>query len=143
MNDVSHQCFLPLARPAASFYALQYSYMKLYDRLSARYPRLQAVPVHHIKKHWLTISFLFGFVIDNFTLLRVDTVGNDIALASYIVVAMVSMLMLYAGTAGKIPEKYGRYAKEWSPFVMQFAFGILLRGMFIFYGRSGSWSASG
>lgn len=115
--------------------------MNLFERLGERYPRFKR-PVHHIKHHWLTISFIVGYIFDNLTLLRVDSVLDHAFLASYVVIAMGSLLTLYAGTAGKVPERYEWYAKEWSPIVLQFVFGNLLSGMFVFYGRSGSWWAS-
>jgi hypothetical protein len=116
--------------------------MNFYDRICARYPSLKRLPMHHVKRHWLTVSFLFGFILDSLTLNRVDQVFDNIVLAWYIVLAMGSLLLLYAATAGKVWEKYEWYVKEWSPFVIQYAFGGLLSGMFIFYSRSGSWWAS-
>lgn len=117
--------------------------MTLSERLHAHYAKVRHHKVvHHIEHHWLTISFIVGYIFDNLTLLRVDSLLDHAFLASYVVIAMASLLALYAGTAGKLPEKYEWYAKEWSPIVLQFVFGNLLSGMFVFYGRSGSWWAS-
>ena len=87
----------------------------------------------------MTISFLFGFVVDSLTLKRADQVFDNIVLAWYIVLTMMSMLVLYAATAGKTPEKYEWYLREWTPLLIQYALGGLLSGMLIFYSRSGSW----
>jgi hypothetical protein len=95
-----------------------------------------------IRRHFLTLGFVFGFIIDNLTLNRVDQVLDNAILATYVVLAMVSMLLLYAGAAGKLPEWIGDAARRFAPFVMQYAFGGLLSGMLIFYGRSGAWAAS-
>ncbi len=95
-----------------------------------------------VRHHWLTFAFVLGFVMDNLTLNRVDQVFDNVLLATYVVLAMVSMLLLYAGTAAKLPGKLSDYARSFSPFVMQYAFGGLLSGMLIFYGRSGAWEAS-
>ncbi len=95
-----------------------------------------------LKHHWLTFAFILGFVMDNLTLNRVDQVFDNVVLALYVVLAMVSMLLLYAGTAAKLPGRLSEYARSYSPFVMQYAFGGLLSGMLIFYGRSGAWGSS-
>ncbi len=116
--------------------------MDFYDRLAARFPALKRIPITHLKRHWLTVSFFLGFIIDNITLNRVDQVFDNLVLASYVLLAMGSLLMLYAATAGKLPERYEPYARAWAPLATQFAFGGLLSGILIFYGRSGSWFAS-
>ncbi len=116
--------------------------MDFFDRLVHYVPALRKLPLEHLKRHWLTISFLFGFAVDNLTLNRVDQVFDNIVLASYVVLAMGSLLILYGATAGKLPEQYEPYARAWAPLVTQFAFGGLLSGILIFYGRSGSWFAS-
>ncbi len=112
------------------------------DRMAARYPQLKRLPLHHIEHHWLTISFVFGFIFDNFTMVSVESVLDHIILTAHLTIIMSALLILYAGVAGKIREKYQYYAIEWSPIALQFSFGGLLGGMFIFYGRSGAWSAS-
>lgn len=109
--------------------------------------KLRRLPMaHHIERHWLTLSFFFGFIVDSLTLKRVDQVFDNIVLAWYIVLTMISMLVLYAATAGKLPgkflEKYEWHFREWSPLVIQYALGGLLSGMLIFYSKSGSWWAS-
>lgn len=93
-------------------------------------------------RYWLTIAFLFGFVVDNFTLNRVDQVFDNVILATYVVLSMVGLLLLYAGSAQKLPERFNTVARMYSPLLVQFAFGGLLSGMLIFYGRSGDFSQS-
>jgi len=94
------------------------------------------------KKHWLTIAFVLGFVVDNLTLNRVDQLFDNIVLTSYVVLAMGSLLMLYAGAAERLPEKMSQKARDYAPLVTQYAFGGLFSGMLIFYGRAGSWYES-
>lgn len=98
--------------------------------------------VSTVKRHWLTIAFVLGFVVDNITLNRVDQVFDNVILASYVVLAMVSLLLLYASAAQKIEGKIGFYVKRYAPLLVQYSFGGLLSGMLIFYGRSGSWTES-
>jgi len=95
-----------------------------------------------VKRHWLTIAFVFGFVIDNITLNRVDQLFDNFVLAFYVLLAMVSLLFMYATAAEKIGGKIGYYLQRYSPVAVQYSFGGLLSGMLIFYGRSGSWSES-
>lgn len=94
------------------------------------------------KRHWLTVSFLVGFVIDNLTLNRIDQLFDNVILATYVLLAMGSMLLLYAGAADKLPERAGAFMVRYMPYVAQYAFGGLFSGMLIFYSRSGSWFES-
>lgn len=95
-----------------------------------------------VKRHWLTIAFILGFVVDNITLNRVDQLFDNFLLAMYVILAMASLATLYASSAGKIEGKFGNVAKLYAPMLVQYAFGGLLSGMLIFYGRSGSWTDS-
>lgn len=96
----------------------------------------------HLKRHWLTIAFIGGFVIDNITLNRVDQLFDNLLLLSYVILAMLSMIWLYAGTAGKLPDSWAATSRKYAPLLTQYAFGGLLSGMLIFYGRSGAWTES-
>jgi len=95
-----------------------------------------------VKRHWLTIAFVFGFIVDNLTLNRVDQVLDNVILLTQVILAMGSMLVLYAAIAEKFPEKWCVPLRRYAPLVTQYAFGGLLSGMLIFYGRSGSWTDS-
>ncbi len=90
------------------------------------------------RHHWLTLAFILGFVVDNLTLTRVDQVFDNVILLLYIALAMFSILGLYAGISERFSERVNIFLKEKSPIVMQYAFGGLLSGMLIFYGRSSS-----
>lgn len=96
--------------------------------------------VTKLKKYWLTIAFLLGFVVDNITLNRVDQVFDNLVLLFYVLLAMFSLAYLYAGLAEKLPQNWIPGAKKYSPLLIQYAFGGLLSGMLIFYGRSGDWT---
>ncbi len=105
-------------------------------------PSFLATAKRFVSHHLLTLGFVFGFIVDNLTLNRVDQLFDNVLLAAYVVLAMSSMLLLYAGAADKLPEWLNARARRFAPFVMQYAFGGLLSGMLIFYGRSGAWTAS-
>jgi hypothetical protein len=51
---------------------------------------------------------------------------------------MVSIVLLYMGIAERFGERVNHVLKTKSPILMQYAFGGLLSGMLIFYGRSSS-----
>ena len=93
--------------------------------------------VYFIKKHWLTIAFLLGFITDYILLNRVDDTLDNIVLLIYVLLATLSMIGFYLGVAQKAPERTLRFINTAAPILMQYSFGGLLSGMLIFYGRSG------
>ena len=95
-----------------------------------------------VRRYWLSLAFFFGFLLDNITLNRVDQLFDNFVLFSYVILAMGSILYLYAGAAGKLPKNWIPHANKYAPLLLQFSFGGLLSGMLIFYGRSGSWTES-
>lgn len=94
------------------------------------------------RQHFLTVAFIFGFIVDNFTLNRVDQLFDNLILATYVTLAMGSLVLLYAASAERFPEKVNPFVRRYAPLLMQYAFGGLFSGMLIFYGRSGSWAVS-
>lgn len=94
--------------------------------------------VRFVRAHWLTLAFVLGFVVDNITLNRVDQLFDNMILLMYVLLAMSSMLALYAGIAERFGERTSRILRTYAPPLMQYAFGGLLSGILIFYGRSGS-----
>jgi hypothetical protein len=95
-------------------------------------------PVHHLRRHWLTVAFLGGFLTDLILLNQVDSLFDNFVLLFYVLLAMMSIICLYAAAAGRLPEKIVPYFRTYTPLVMQYAFGGLMSGMLIFYGRSAS-----
>lgn len=95
-------------------------------------------PVHHFRRHWLTIAFVGGFLTDLLLLNQVDNIIDNSILFFYVLLAMASILVLYAAVAGKLSEQWSRLGRSYAPLTMQYAFGGLLSGMLIFYGRSAS-----
>jgi len=98
--------------------------------------------IRGLKHYWLTLAFIGGFVVDNITLNRVDQLFDNLILASYVLIAGISLALLYAGAADKLPESMRRFVLRWMPLAVQFSFGGLLSGMLVFYSRSGSWTSS-
>lgn len=105
-------------------------------------PKVSTATMNKVRRHWMTLSFVLGFVMDNLTLNRVDQVFDNLVLFTYVILAMASMLLLYASVAEKIKDSFAYQVRKWAPILMQYSFGGLLSGMLIFYGRSGAWTQS-
>jgi hypothetical protein len=98
--------------------------------------------VYLIRRHWLTFGFVLGFITDLILLNRIDDLVDNLILLFYVLLATTAMLLLYVGVAERAPRFMSGWLKKYSPILMQYAFGGLLSGMLIFYGRSGDWLAS-
>lgn len=94
------------------------------------------------QRHWLSLAFLLGFITDNITLNQVDQLFDNLVLLMYVLLSATALLLLYAGSAGKLGERWSSRARQYAPLLIQFTFGGLLSGMLIFYGRSGAWVES-
>lgn len=97
---------------------------------------------HHAKRHWLTIAFILGFVTDFLLLNRVDDAFDNALLFFYVVLASISIVLLYAALAEKLGTKPSAFFRRVAPLLMQYSFGGLFSGMLIFYSRSGALLAS-
>jgi Protein of unknown function (DUF2914) len=95
-----------------------------------------------VRHHFLTTMFLLGFIVDNLTLNQVDQAFDNAVLALYVFLAMIATTLYYAGAAGRMGEGANRFFHTWAPAMMQYAFGGLLSGMLIFYGRSSAFFES-
>ncbi|MCA9362698.1 DUF2914 domain-containing protein [Candidatus Kaiserbacteria bacterium] len=98
--------------------------------------------VRMVKRHWLTFGFFLGFITDAILLNRIDDLVDNLILLAYVLLATTAMLLLYVGVAERAPSFLTPILKKYAPILMQYAFGGLLSGMLIFYGRSGDWLAS-
>jgi MFS family permease len=100
------------------------------------------ISLEHIKRHWLTIAFVGGFVTDFLLLNRVDDRIDNAILTAYAVLATLSLLAFYAAVAKRFGERASARVYQLASILMQYAFGGLFSGMLIFYGRSGDILAS-
>lgn len=102
--------------------------------------------MHHLppwaRRHFLTIAFIAGFVTDLILLDKVEDLIDNLILLFYVTLATVALISLYIGVAERGSVKLARFLRTYSPMAIQYAFGGLLSGMLIFYGRSGDWLAS-
>jgi hypothetical protein len=97
---------------------------------------------YYVRRHWLTIAFVAGFVTDVILLNQVEDFLDNLILLFYVVLATISLIGLYIGVAHRAGESFSRFLRKYCPVSLQYAFGGLLSGMLIFYGRSGDWLAS-
>jgi hypothetical protein len=98
--------------------------------------------IKQVYRHWLTVAFVLGFITDSILLNRIDDLIDNIILLLYFLLATTTLLLLYVGVAERGPHFIHGALKKYTPILMQYAFGGLLSGMLIFYGRSGDWLAS-
>src|SRR3989344_746768 len=93
-------------------------------------------------RHWSSISLIGGFILDNLTLRRIDLFFENLVFLIYIGICAISITFLSFHEAGRLQ---GRWAEKLhTPFLLllQFAFGGLFSGFFIFYTRSATLAAS-
>jgi len=83
-----------------------------------------------------------GFVLDNLTLRRVDLWFENLALASYILFAGTAIFFLALDIRQTRWGGFVARVQSFAPLIMQFAFGGLFSGFFVFYSRSGSLATS-
>ena len=89
------------------------------------------------------VALLFGFVVDNFTLTRIDLWFDNLILFSYITLAGIGIVVVNLYESGRLRGRFVGRVSRLAPYIIQYAFGGLFSGFFIFYSRSatlvGSW----
>ena len=90
-----------------------------------------------------SLTLVFGFVFDYFTLQRVDYLFDNILIIVYLLVAGVSIFIINLYEIGKFRNKFSDAVHEFLPFTLQFAFGGLFSAFTIFYSKSASFLSSG
>lgn len=95
-----------------------------------------------LKEHWLTATFVLGFVSDSLLLNQIDSLSDNLIIFAYVFLASLSLVLFYAGIAERMGERFSRVLRKYMPGIMQYSFGGIFSGMLIFYGRSGDWLTS-
>lgn len=82
-------------------------------------------------------ALLFGFVIDNLTLKRIDLLFENVVIFSYLLLAGGGITLIQYARSGRLGAQW---FQRISPLflLVQFAFGGLFSAYFVFYSRSGS-----
>lgn len=94
------------------------------------------------ERHITTGAFILGFIIDNFTLTRIDLLYNNLILLSYLAVASLGIVGYNIYTSNIRGARFLAPIARFLPLFVQFAFGGLFSGFTIFYTRSASLAAS-
>lgn len=94
------------------------------------------------EKHISSLVLVGGFILDNFTLRRVDLWWDDALLIAYLLIAGVSLVCVNLYDGGRVKTKFFENAHPWFMFAMQFVLGGLFSASFIFYSRSATLAAS-
>ena len=109
---------------------LEHSKKTLWQRIKAL--------VHRYERHISTVAFIAGFALDNIMLNRIDTLIDNLVLARYLLTALACILLYNAlDTRFSRSHSSSRFI-DWLPIVIQFSFGALFSGFFVFYSRSAS-----
>ena len=99
------------------------------------------------ERHLSVGALVLGFIFDWFTLNRIDQLYDNLVLLFYIFVAALAIFIVHLdesralGSAERSGNRLPRlvsFLGAWAPAVMQFTFGGLFSGFFIFYSRSAS-----
>ncbi|MFM2357618.1 MAG: hypothetical protein RJA61_355 [Candidatus Parcubacteria bacterium] len=94
------------------------------------------------ERHLSSGALIFGFILDNLTLRRIDRLFENIVLFGYLFLAAFGIIFLNIIEARNVREN--EYS-GWHTFfllLIQFSFGALFSAFFIFYIRSSSLAAS-
>ena len=89
-----------------------------------------------------SLALLFGFVIDSITLQRIDLWFENLVLFTYLAVAGSGIIVVNLYDSGRLRWDFVDRVIPWLPLLIQFAFGGLFSGYFIFYSRSASLAGS-
>lgn len=89
-----------------------------------------------VRRHFLTLAFIGGFITDLILLNQVDNLVDNLILLFYVCLSTIALLLFYASLTGKLGGQYAPRVQSAAAVAMQYAFGGLFSGMLIFYGRS-------
>lgn len=89
-----------------------------------------------------SISLLFGFIVDSFTLRRIDLISNQLILVWYLIVLGVGITLVNIYQVSPRPPRWLERLYVYLPVIIQFSFGNLFSGFMILYSRSTSLIAS-
>jgi len=94
------------------------------------------------ERHVTTGAILLGFVVDNFTLQRIDLLFENFVLLTYLFIAGLGIILVHGYDAGALHARIFQRTRLWAPLFIQYAFGALFSGFIIFYMRSATLSGS-
>lgn len=93
------------------------------------------------ERHATAAAFIAGFIMDSITLRRVDLWIENLVFLGYLAIAG-SCIVFSNAYGGRFAGRFGSNRSHWLPIIMQFAFGALMSGFFVFYSRSATLARS-
>ena len=95
-------------------------------------------------KYLSIVFFTGGFILDNFTLTRIDLLFDNLVLFTYLILATLSIIFINLIQSGKLKKLETRFPNivNFLSLITQFTFGGLFSGYVIFYTKSASWASS-
>ncbi len=94
------------------------------------------------EKHISSVALVFGFILDNLTLRRVDLWAENIYIIALLFIVAFSIIVLNLLERKRLPEQQPGRAHFWLLMLIQFAIGGLFSTFYVFYSRSGSFVSS-
>ncbi len=89
-----------------------------------------------------SLALVFGFVLDNLSLGRVDALADQLILSIYILISGFCIIMLSLYESDSIKEKIRGRMHFWMTLFMQFSLGALFSAFVVFYTRSSTLESS-
>ncbi|MBI2056188.1 MAG: DUF2914 domain-containing protein [Candidatus Sungbacteria bacterium] len=98
--------------------------------------------IHKYELYVAPFTFLLGFILDTFTLRRIDLWLDHFILLGYLLVSGAGILLFNAYEAGRLRFKHLDTAIPFVPVAIQFGFGGLFSAFVIFYVKSAAFAKS-
>jgi hypothetical protein len=89
------------------------------------------------ERHFLTIVFIGGFVLDNLTLSRVDRLFDNLVLSLYLFIAGATIFIWNKYETTNLTNVFLVKTHGALPAITQFCFGALFSGFVVFYSKGG------
>lgn len=90
------------------------------------------------ERHLSSGAMLFGFIVDNLTLTRVDLLFDNLVIIFYLSIATASIALVHFHASRRWEHEWLTLARTFAPVPMQYAFGGLFSSFVVFYTRSAS-----
>ncbi len=94
------------------------------------------------ERHLSSAAMVFGFIVDNLTLTRVDLLFDNLVIIFYLVVATSAIALIHFHESRRWEHEWLTLARTFAPVPMQYAFGGLFSSFVVFYTRSASFISS-
>lgn len=98
--------------------------------------------VSKYERHVSAGALIVGFVFDNLTLQRIDTIWGYISLVVYLGIAATGIAILTAYEGGRLRGAWFDRVASFLPIIIQFVFGGLFSGFLVYYFRSATVSVN-